>query len=534
MKKPLQLVVVLVLFPMILAMVGWRELAGVDAIILHNQVLALVLQFLCETTIFAGFGGALAGIIGMVLTVVCGRLAYQSRDHLIAVFSTCRQWLPFLLMAITAFWMLALVGVTLVEGIGAVKAIIYSKADSGTIEFGLRLALLVASGLFSYFGVMAVLNLRKDLGAFNIQPIVLQGRHYPEVKAPGLWRYVRNMAQRMGAPMPKHIVIGLAEGFFVTAHDVILQPTGERITGNTLYLPLSLVVLLPNTELEFIIGHELGHFCGLDTEYSLRFVPIYSGMWHSLSALNQKDSWTVRSAIMLGEFFLERFDHAVYHWGRKREFEADKLGAAAVGNRVAARALLRISALMPVMGKVITEVAEHPDEAPADLLEWLVERVRATDLGDPWHSLVETGVNPTDTHPLTQHRLKALGVKLDDALVQEVIVPKDDKGLQFLDAFFTNRIRVIQQLSADLVEFFYRQKEEVRLNLTEAIKEMADNQELRESVGLAGIELGAGCNGFLVKWGLVFGGVGCLVTAGLFFKQDRRWGLALAGQRSQH
>ncbi|MFD2022059.1 M48 family metalloprotease [Pseudocitrobacter faecalis] len=48
---------------------------------------------------------------------------------------------------------------------------------------------------------------------------------------------------------------------------------GERLTGNTLYLPLTYLSLLNEAEIAAVVGHELGHFTGEDTQYSLRFAP---------------------------------------------------------------------------------------------------------------------------------------------------------------------------------------------------------------------------------------------------------------------
>lgn len=45
------------------------------------------------------------------------------------------------------------------------------------------------------------------------------------------------------------------------------------------------MALLDDAEAAAVIGHELGHFTGEDTQYSLRFVPLYAGMQNSLEQM---------------------------------------------------------------------------------------------------------------------------------------------------------------------------------------------------------------------------------------------------------
>ncbi|WP_163020165.1 M48 family metalloprotease, partial [Pseudomonas viridiflava] len=114
--------------------------------------------------------------------------------------------------------------------------------------------------------------------------------------------------------------------------------------------------LMNAAETSAVIGHELAHFAGEDTEYSLRFLPIYDGIGRSLvviaanmmiSDLLQRT--ILRPAFMLGVHFMESFDHAVNHWSRVRELAADAAGASLAGNAAAASALVRISAIDPLL-----------------------------------------------------------------------------------------------------------------------------------------------------------------------------------------
>ncbi|WP_163029101.1 M48 family metallopeptidase, partial [Pseudomonas viridiflava] len=101
-------------------------------------------------------------------------------------------------------------------------------------------------------------------------------------EAPALWAYVRELATRLGALSPDHIVLGMIEGFYVTSSDVSLLPAEISIKGRTLHIPMMYLGLMNAAETSAVIGHELAHFAGEDTEYSLRFLPIYVGIGRSL------------------------------------------------------------------------------------------------------------------------------------------------------------------------------------------------------------------------------------------------------------
>ncbi len=88
---------------------------------------------------------------------------------------------------------------------------------------------------------------------------------------------LRELAARLDTPAPQHLLVGLCDGFYVTANRVCLQPSGEHLEGRSLYLSLPLLGLLDRAEQDAVIAHELAHFAGRDAHYSLRFLPIYQG-----------------------------------------------------------------------------------------------------------------------------------------------------------------------------------------------------------------------------------------------------------------
>ncbi|MCR3823152.1 M48 family metallopeptidase, partial [Pseudomonas aeruginosa] len=138
------------------------------------------------------------------------------------------------------------------------------------------------------------------------------GRRLGEEDAPELWTLLRELAARLDTPAPQHLLVGLCDGFYVTANRVCLQPSGEHLEGRSLYLSLPLLGLLDRAELSAVIAHELAHFAGRDAHYSLRFLPIYQGAASQLAAIEEQEAnvferAALEPARLLAGYFLERF-----------------------------------------------------------------------------------------------------------------------------------------------------------------------------------------------------------------------------------
>lgn len=192
------------------------------------------------------------------------------------------------------------------------------------------------------------------------------GRRLGEEDAPELWTLLRELAARLDTPAPQHLLVGLCDGFYVTANRVCLQPSGEHLQGRSLYLSLPLLGLLDRAELSAVIAHELAHFAGRDAHYSLRFLPIYQGAASQLAAIEEQEAnvferAALEPARLLAGYFLERFGLAVNHWSRLREFAADRRAAQLAGAPAMASALLRSAAA----GAPIRAFLEHCLLAPA-------------------------------------------------------------------------------------------------------------------------------------------------------------------------
>ena len=410
-----------------------------------------VLRALAPWVIGLGLLATCIGLAALVGTHWAGRQALQSRDKLLRVFSVGSRLLPYVLVSHVVA-MAATVALALsVEGLSLWH---FGRMASGEIKLMAVLAVVAAFCLYSIW--LLLKQLRHMLGMFKPEPLEMFGAAVTAQEAPRLWRQVNALAERLGALPPDHIVVSLTQGFYVTSSDAHVLPSHTPLRGRTLHVPLLHLGLLSHEEIGAVIGHELAHFAGDDTEYSLRFLPIYDGVQRSLGALADTmlasdaiQGRLMRPSFMFGVFFMEHFDHAVNHWSRERELLADAAGARLVGNAAAASALLRVSVLHePVNDALLAhcENAAEPD-LPGAVLSALQ--------GAEWHlpdlALEIHQPHPTDSHPSNGERLQALQVTLDDAVRSATRAVQAESANAQIDSYFSAPRAVREALSRDLL-----------------------------------------------------------------------------------
>lgn len=205
-----------------------------------------------------------------------------SREALVRGFTLVRRLLPAALGAQVVLATAAFVAAVTFEAAALLRP---GAISGGEIKLLMIAAVFVLASL--WVAGSTLLQLRRTLSAFEPDPLPILGRVLAREDAPGLWRLLDALADWLEALRPDHVVVGLTEGFFVSAGPEVLQPSGQGLNGRTLYLPLPYLPFLHADEVVAIIGHELAHFSGGDTAYSLPFLPIYAGVGRSLEAVAQ-------------------------------------------------------------------------------------------------------------------------------------------------------------------------------------------------------------------------------------------------------
>lgn len=385
-----------------------------------NLLIALFSTIFSWGTCATALAALLIGAAGTLYIRSLGQKALTSRESLLHLFLKGQKVLPWILGGAGLALTLAVACAVLYEltmfltygitgrGVG--------KVYIGGIVFALALL---------WCGLKLVWNIFKSCReTFATSELTVMGRVLGQEEAPALWDFVRSVSSNTQTVMPDTIIVGLDEGFFVTENPVKLHKSDTVTTGRVLYLPLPYMAFMSRAETATIIAHELGHFTGADTEYSLRFAPIYNAAINNLSAVyttaennEAANSWVAKPTILLGHYFLDSFHEAVQFWSRERELAADAVGAKAADAATFAAALMRVVSLSPHVNRALGIFWNQAGEGESSVLALVHQSIRDHGFADMEERLNEQFPHPTDSHPTLTQRLGAQNIPIDEQLL---------------------------------------------------------------------------------------------------------------------
>lgn len=359
-----------------------------------------------NASIWSGFLGIIIPLLGLFSVAICG----TNRRRLSFVFPPLIRVIVFLLS----------ISVLLQGAILTYSAYI---GESYAIE-RVHYFLIGAIGLGALFAAIKLIVAATQFGK-KLQTSVI-GKELSATESQKFFAYVTGLADRLGARRPDNIVVGLEPNFFVTSADVGLPGTAEPLKGETLYVSLPLARLLTEIELSSVIGHELGHFRGEDTAYSLKFAPVYSGLAHSIGAVEEEDEEGASGlaklpALVTLSYVYEAFSHSERTISRDRELRADLAGAEVSSPKALATALVKVSLYAQLWSKVRSDnvdrlnkgkIAKNLSVTFQDTIRFDVGKATAENVFD---TLLDTAIShPTDTHPTLSARLQNLEISPSD------------------------------------------------------------------------------------------------------------------------
>ena len=364
---------------------------------------------------------ALLGVTVPILYIVGSFLAGKSRSRLAAIFPPL-VFISLLLISLSVLLQGAIL--TYAAYIGEVYAI-------GRVHY----ILIGGIGLGALVGAVSLISASFDLGKkLTTQAI---GKSLSETDAPKLFAYVRNLAETLGARTPQNIVVGLEPTFYVTSSNVEVIGEDKTLSGETLFISAPLTRLMSKSEFPAIIGHELGHFRGEDTAYSVRFAPVYAGLGKAITSLDEDDEGGTSKlatlpAIVILSFMYEVFSRNERTIGRQRELLADQAGAEVSSPLSLSTSLAKVALYSSLWnhaqeqnidrlneGKVTTNLSE----VFQDIAKFDVEQNAIEDILD---NILDRSVShPTDTHPPIRERLDSLGIDKIQITKGALLVPKD-------------------------------------------------------------------------------------------------------------
>jgi Zn-dependent protease with chaperone function len=253
---------------------------------------------------------------------------------------------------------------------------------------------------------------------------------------PQLFSYVSSVADKLGARCPDHIVVGLEPNFYVTSADVKVLGSDTLLKGETLFLSLPLSRILTIEELTGVVGHELGHFRGEDTFYSMKFAPVYTGLSHAVSAIGSDKEGEGPGVASLPAYILLSYMIEVFHTNvstisREREFEADRAGAEVAEGRALATSLLKISLYAHSWSNIQKDIIERLQQGKitrnmsllfSNIVKYDVNKEK---LPEVVASIAEEAIShPTDSHPATSARIKELGLDIETIDLDDLLLPR--------------------------------------------------------------------------------------------------------------
>ncbi len=267
----------------------------------------------------------------------------------------------------------------------------------GLVPFAVPIAIAV--------GLVYAFLPRRDAGAAEAGPPERRpfASLLPHADAPLLWSLVDQAAVRSGVPRPRHVLGGMADGFFLQASHV--HPVGSKraVGGSVLHVPLPLLPLLSRDEL--------------------------------LGAL-------VRTLVR---------DGRPPRWWRVGAGRADAAAASAVGAQAAETSRLRVRAGMALLRDRLDALAGVPAMAPDDVAAALLAQASAG-LPDP----LLVGGDPEDgghgTGWAAARRLRRLRAGQDPVVVARARAAPGPAELAFAASLLRHGPALCATLTARLVE----------------------------------------------------------------------------------
>lgn len=350
------------------------------------------------------------------------------------------------------FWPYALL-ITIVVGIVSLVHVgIFGAAAYITLQHWFAIEsdlVLIAIGIVLIGALYAIV---RGLAVFFTRPkTYIAARPVSFYEYPRLGLVVRDIAKKLNAKMPDNVVIGLQPTFFATSSPVFTPYGKGPLKGQTLHLSLPLMSHFTEGELKAVIGHELGHFSGGDTTYSMRFAPVYMGLAKASEVFAANDRPVTRLLSMPSKLLIDDLMYAFSvverRIGRAREHRADQHGAKVSSPEDIAYSLLKSSLLGSIWNEQMQGLVERGMKGRfsrnvvrnfSESVRLDVDRARIAPLLQ--YALGDSVPHPIDTHPPTEDRIEAFGLSLGEICSEDVVLhrffsaPKVTDGLDNMAA----------------------------------------------------------------------------------------------------
>ena len=177
-------------------------------------------------------------------------------------------------------------------------------------------------------------------------------------KQPRFAGFLDELCSRMKTQRPDVVLLNSGPSFFVTQASA--RTFSGESEGRILSIGTPLLAYLNINELRAVLAHELAHFTGQDTEYSLRVVPAYRRVADILNGFHDEiygrwgrsNSFWMKLPLLLPYKALKKYYLRLLQSSmktqRKREKRADLIAAKVCGTESYANALRKAHGVPPV------------------------------------------------------------------------------------------------------------------------------------------------------------------------------------------
>lgn len=209
----------------------------------------------------------------------------------------------------------------------------------GSIKLGVLLGgAMISAGIGILIGVAAAM--RGVFSAFRVQSPFVPAIPLPLEHLPRLRELILDVCKDLKTKPPRNTLLCLEPEFFVTSQRI--NHLAEHASGRTLVLGAPMLSSLSVDEIRAIIAHEMAHFSGRDTLYSLYVLPVYTSTLASMKRIDESfysekvdhDWWTllpIHVAYLILSTYLFGFHLLNMAISRRREIRADFLACLIAG-----------------------------------------------------------------------------------------------------------------------------------------------------------------------------------------------------------
>ena len=157
---------------------------------------------------------------------------------------------------------------------------------------------------------------------------------------------------------PDNILLSFNSTFYVTEAPIVTQK--GKYKGRSLVIGIAFLRYLNHDEFKSIISHEMGHFTGKDTTFSVYVSPLYKSIRRIMGVLDQYRESIAKYVPMLPLICLLKL---FYKWyakleakiSRQREMRADYISTLLYGEQNFRSALTKVVNFSTIFSNVYTE-----------------------------------------------------------------------------------------------------------------------------------------------------------------------------------